>query len=53
LGQFFENFEPDLRFTIMQLWFTESALRRRYREIAYQWEQILNGYFATGLCRQT
>jgi AcrR family transcriptional regulator len=26
LGQFFENFEPDLRVTIMRLWFTESIL---------------------------
>ena len=49
LSHFFENFEPDLRFTIMQLWFTESALRRKYLEIAYEWEQILKGYFATGL----
>jgi len=29
--------------------FTESALRRRYLEIAYEWEQILRGYFAIGL----
>ena len=49
LGQFFENFEPDLRGAIMRLWFTESALRRRYLEIAYEWEQILRGYFAIGL----
>ena len=49
LGQFFENFEPDLRVTIMRLWFTETALRRRYLEIAYEWEQILKGYFAAGL----
>jgi AcrR family transcriptional regulator len=33
LGQFFENFEPDLRATIMRLWFTEPTLRRRYLEI--------------------
>jgi len=49
LGQFFENFEPDLRVTIMRLWFTETAPRRRYLEIAYEWEQILKGYFAGGL----
>jgi AcrR family transcriptional regulator len=49
LGQFFENFEPDLRATIMRLWFTEPTLRRRYLEIAYEWEVILKGYFASGL----
>ena len=49
LGQFFENFEPDLRATIMRLWFTEPTLRRRYLEIAYEWEEILKGYFASGL----
>jgi|GEM_PF-1398065 len=49
LGQFFENFEPDLRATIMRLWFTEPVLRRRYLEIAYEWEEILKGHFATGL----
>jgi AcrR family transcriptional regulator len=49
LGQFFENFEPDLRATIMRLWFTEPAPRRRYLEIAYEWEEILKGYFASGL----
>jgi AcrR family transcriptional regulator len=49
LGQFFENFEPDLRVTIMRLWLTETALRRRYLDIAYEWEQILKGYFAAGL----
>jgi AcrR family transcriptional regulator len=49
LGQFFENFEPDLRVTIMRLWFTEPAPRRRYLEIAYEWEEILKGYFAAGL----
>jgi len=49
LGQFFENFEPDLRAPIMRLWFTEPAPRRRYLEIAYEWEQILKGYFAGGL----
>ncbi len=49
LGQFFENFEPDLRVTIMRLWFTEPAPRRRYLEIAYEWEEILKSYFATGL----
>jgi hypothetical protein len=46
LGQFFENFEPDQRVTIMRLWFTESAPRRRYLEITYEWEEILKGYFA-------
>ena len=49
LGQFFENFEPDLRATIMRLWFTEPTPRRRYLEIAYEWEEILKGYFAGGL----
>ena len=49
LGQFFENFEPDLRATIMRLWFTEPTPRRRYLEIAYEWEEILKGYFASGL----
>jgi AcrR family transcriptional regulator len=49
LGQFFENFEPDLRVTIMRLWFTEPAPRRRYLEIAYEWEEILKVYFAAGL----
>ena len=48
LAQFFENFEPDLRVTIMRLWFTEPAPRRRYLEIAYEWEEILKGYFAAG-----
>ena len=48
LGQFFENFESDLRVTIMRLWFTETALRRRYLEVAYEWEQILRAYFAAG-----
>jgi len=46
LGQFFENFEPDLRVTIMRLWFTEPAPRRRYLEIAYEWEEILKAFFA-------
>jgi AcrR family transcriptional regulator len=49
LGQFFEHFEPSLRVTIMRLWFTESAPRRRYLEIAYEWEEILKVYFAAGL----
>jgi AcrR family transcriptional regulator len=49
LRQFFENFEPDLRVAIMRLWFTESAPRRRYLEIAHEWEEILKAYFATGL----
>jgi AcrR family transcriptional regulator len=49
LGQFFENFEPDLRATIMRLWFTEPAPRRRYLEIAHEWEEILKAYFAAGL----
>ena len=49
LRQFFENFEPDLRVTIMRLWFTEPAPRRRYLEIAYEWEEILKDYFAAGL----
>jgi AcrR family transcriptional regulator len=49
LGQFFENFEPDLRVTIMRLWFTEPTPRRRYLEIAYEWEEILKVYFAAGL----
>jgi AcrR family transcriptional regulator len=49
LGQFFENFEPELRVTIMRLWFTEPAPRRRYLEIAHEWEEILKSYFAAGL----
>jgi len=49
LGQFFENFEPDLRVTIMRLWFTEPVPRRRYLEIAYEWEGILKAFFAAGL----
>jgi AcrR family transcriptional regulator len=49
LGQFFQNFEPDLRATIMRLWFTEPAPRRRYLEIAYEWEEILKDFFAAGL----
>lgn len=49
LRQFFENFEPDLRVTIMRLWFTESMPRRRYLEITYEWEEILKGYFAADL----
>lgn len=32
LGQFFENFGPDLRVTIMRLWFTESGPRRGPRD---------------------
>jgi AcrR family transcriptional regulator len=49
LEQFFENFEPDLRVPIMRLWFTEAVPRRRYLEIAHEWEEILKGYFAAGL----
>ncbi|MCV7412429.1 hypothetical protein AWC05_17590 [Mycobacterium florentinum] len=49
LEQFFENFEPDLRVTIMRLWFTEPVPRRRYLEIAHEWEEILKGFFAIGL----
>jgi AcrR family transcriptional regulator len=49
LGQFFENFEPELRVTIMRLWFTEPAPRRRYLEIVYEWEEILKAFFAVGL----
>lgn len=49
LEQFFENFEPDLRVTIMRLWFTEPVPRRRYLEIAHEWEEILKSYFAAGL----
>ncbi|ORW23291.1 hypothetical protein AWC19_12095 [Mycobacterium palustre] len=49
LGQFFENFEPDLRATIMRLWFTEPSPRRRYLEIAYEWEEILKPFFSAGL----
>jgi AcrR family transcriptional regulator len=49
LRQFFENFEPDLRVTIMRLWFTEPAPRRRYLETAHEWEEILKDYFAAGL----
>jgi AcrR family transcriptional regulator len=49
LGRFFDTFDPDLRVTCMRLWFTEPAPRRRYLEIAYEFEEILKGYFATGL----
>src|SRR5262245_14761241 len=34
LGRFVDNVDPDLRPTIMRLWFNEPALRRRYLEIA-------------------
>lgn len=46
---FFDTFDADLRVTCMRLWFTEPAPRRRYLEIAYEFEEILKGYFATGL----
>jgi AcrR family transcriptional regulator len=49
LGQFFENFDPDLRATIMRLWFNEPAPRRRYLEITHEWEEILKEHFAAGL----
>ena len=49
LRSFFDTFDPDLRVTCMRLWFTEAAPRRRYLEIAYEFEKILNGYFAAGL----
>ena len=49
LERVFETFEPDLRIPIMRLWFDEPAPRRRYLEIAYQWEQALKSYFAAGL----
>ncbi len=49
LERFFETFEPDLRVTCMRLWFTEPALRRRYLEIAHEFEDALKRYFAQGL----
>jgi AcrR family transcriptional regulator len=49
LGRFFDNFEPDLRVDIMRLWFNEPVPRRRYLEIAHEWEEILKGYFAAGM----
>ncbi|MCX2930056.1 TetR/AcrR family transcriptional regulator [Mycobacterium sp. CVI_P3] len=49
LRVFFDTFDTDLRVTCMRLWFTEPAPRRRYLEIAYEFEEILKGYFATGL----
>jgi hypothetical protein len=49
LQLFFDTFDADLRETCMRLWFTEAAPRRRYLEIAYEFEKILNGYFAAGL----
>jgi AcrR family transcriptional regulator len=49
LERFFDTFEPDLRATCMRLWFTEPAPRRRYLEIAHQFEDILKRYFAHGL----
>jgi AcrR family transcriptional regulator len=49
LERFFDTFEPDLRATCTRLWFTEPALRRRYLEIAHEFEDILKQYFAQGL----
>jgi AcrR family transcriptional regulator len=49
LQRFFDNFDPDLRVTIMRLWFNEPAPRRRYLEIAHEWEDILKQFFAAGL----
>jgi AcrR family transcriptional regulator len=49
LGRFFDNVDPDLRATIMRLWFNEPALRRRYLEVAHEWENILKRFFATDL----
>jgi AcrR family transcriptional regulator len=45
----FDTFDPDLRVTCMRLWFTEPAPRRRYLEIAHEFEEILKRYFAAGL----
>jgi AcrR family transcriptional regulator len=49
LERFFDTFEPDLRVTCMRLWFTEPALRRRYLEIAHEFEETVKRYFAQGL----
>jgi AcrR family transcriptional regulator len=49
LERFFDNFEPDLRGTTMRLWFNEPAPRRRYLEIAHEWEGILKKFLAAGL----
>jgi AcrR family transcriptional regulator len=49
LQRFFDNFEPDMRVAIMRLWFNEPVPRRRYLEIAHEWEGILKEYFAAGL----
>jgi AcrR family transcriptional regulator len=49
LGQFFENFEPEVRSTILHLWFTEPGPRRRYLEVAHEFEQIVLAYFTAGL----
>jgi AcrR family transcriptional regulator len=49
LGRFLDTFDPDLRVTCTRLWFTEPAPRRRYLEFAYEFEEILKRYFATGL----
>ncbi|NMO91581.1 TetR/AcrR family transcriptional regulator [Actinomycetospora sp. TBRC 11914] len=51
LAEFFENVESDLRVDIMQLWFSEPALLRRYLSIVYEWETILREFFSAGLPR--
>ncbi|TAM65858.1 TetR/AcrR family transcriptional regulator [Mycobacterium sp.] len=49
LERFIDTFEADLRVTCMRLWFTEPAPRRRYLEIAHEFEDILKHYFSQGL----
>jgi AcrR family transcriptional regulator len=45
----FDTFDSDLRITCMRLWFHEPAPRRRYLEIAHEFEEILKRFFAAGL----
>lgn len=49
LQRFFATLDPDLRVTCMRLWFTEPVPRRRYLELAYEFEEVLKRYFAVGL----
>jgi AcrR family transcriptional regulator len=49
LERFVDNVDPDLRATIMRLWFNEPGPRGRYLEVAHEWEGILKRYFAAGL----
>ncbi len=49
LRLFFDALDPEVRTTCLRLWLTAPSPRRRYLEIAHEFEEILQEFFAAGL----